>query len=86
MTAIADLEINRADQSVLLHSVLNSAANDFYFADVSKRDHLPILGEAFYMRENIFETHELQQQVRQNLIIRKHFDIAWTCLALFPFF
>jgi hypothetical protein len=67
MTAINELEIDRADQTAFLHHVLKGAANDFFFADISKRDPLPMLGEAFDMLEKRFETHEKQQQVRQNL-------------------
>jgi hypothetical protein len=67
MTAIDELEIDRSDQTAFLHHILKGAANDFFFTDISKRDPLPLLGEAFDMLEKRFETHEKQQQVRQSL-------------------
>jgi hypothetical protein len=50
LTAIEELvEIERSEHNALLHHVLKGAAHDFFFADVSKRDPRPTLGEAFDM-------------------------------------
>jgi hypothetical protein len=67
LTTIEELEINRSEHTALLHHVLKGAAHDFFFANISKRDPRPTLGEAFDMFEKRFETNEKQQHVRQNL-------------------
>jgi hypothetical protein len=67
ITAVEELEIDKSDQTALLHHILKGAANDFFFASIANRDPHPLLGEAFEMLEKRFETHEKQQQVRQNL-------------------
>jgi hypothetical protein len=65
MTGIDELEVDRSDQTAVLHHNLKGVTNDFFFTDISKRDTL--LGEAFDMLEKIFETHKKQQQMRQSL-------------------
>jgi hypothetical protein len=67
LTAVEELGIDRSDQTSFLHHILKGAANDFFFSDISKREPRPTLGEAFNLIERRFETHEKQQQVRQNL-------------------
>jgi hypothetical protein len=67
MTAVDELEIDRSDQTAFLHHILKGAANDFFYSDISNQDPRPSLGEAFGLLEKRFETHEKQQQVRQNL-------------------
>jgi hypothetical protein len=67
VTAVDELEIDRSDQTAFLHHILKGAANDFFYSDISNQDPRPSLGEAFGLLEKRFETHEKQQQVRQNI-------------------
>jgi hypothetical protein len=60
MTAIDELKVDRSDQTAFLHHVLKGGANDDFFAEITNRNPLPMLGEAFDTLEKRFETHEKQ--------------------------